>query len=116
MTTRRFAQIIKVKPECLEEYIRIHNPIPAPIADCIQRCNISDYSIFFDGHETLFASFKYIGTDFEADMEKMRDDEETLKWWQMTDAMQTSFNKESTGSTDEKVPWWKSCNEVFRQD
>jgi L-rhamnose mutarotase len=116
MATQRFAQIVKVKPECVDEYIKIHNPIPTPIADCIKRCNISDYSIFFDGQETLFAIFKYGGTNFEADMENMRQDEETLKCWQMTDALQKSFNEESTGSIDEKVPWWKALKEVFRQE
>lgn len=116
MTTRRFAQIVKVKPEFIDEYIKIHNPIPTAIAECIRRCNISDYSIFFDGHDTLYATFKYNGADFEADMEQMRHDPETLKWWEMTDRMQTSFNEESKGSTDEKHPWWKACNEVFRQD
>ena len=114
MTTQRIGQIVKIKPECIEEYIRIHNPVPTAIADCIRKCNISDCSIFFDGHGTLFASFKYTGTDFQADMEKMRHDAETLKWWERTDAMQESFNEESSGSTDEKVPWWKECKEVFR--
>lgn len=114
MPPRRFAQIIKIKPSHIEEYIRIHNPIPASIAERITKCNIIDYSIFFDGAETLFATFKYTGTDFEADMALMRSDPETLKWWEVTDAMQESCNEGSTGSTDQAISWWKECREVFR--
>jgi L-rhamnose mutarotase len=116
-SVRRFAQIIRIKPSCLEEYIRIHNPIPDAIATQIKNSNISDYSIFFDDHSnTLFATFKYSGVDFEGDMQAMRNDPETQKWWAVTDAMQESFNEGSTGSEDRVVPWWRGCREVFRQE
>jgi L-rhamnose mutarotase len=111
---RRFAQTIRIKPAHLTEYIRIHNPIPTAIATQIKKCNISNYSIFFDGQDRLFATFTYSGTDFETDMEAMRSDPATLKWWAVTDAMQESCNEGSTGSTDRKVPWWRECREVFR--
>ena len=111
---RRFAQTIRIKPAHLTEYIRIHNPIPTAIATQIKKCNISNYSIFFDGQDRLFATFTYSGTDFEADMEAMRSDPATLEWWAVTDAMQESCNEGSTGSTDRKIPWWRECREVFR--
>lgn len=54
-------------------------------------------TIFFDGERTLFASFKYVGTDIQADMIKMRADPKIREWWAMTDAMQvcdmSNFNK-----------------------
>jgi L-rhamnose mutarotase len=113
---RRFGHVIKVKPEYLDEYIRIHNPIPSAIATWIRNCNIVDYSIFYDGDERLFATFKYIGQDFDADMRKMQRDETTREWWKVTDAMQVSYDVSSTGSTDSRGNWWKNCREVFRQD
>jgi hypothetical protein len=45
-------------------------------------------SIFFDNDRTLFATFKYIGTDYDGDMEKMRANPKVREWWAMTDGMQ----------------------------
>lgn len=113
---RRFGQVIRLRPECVDEYVRIHNPIPAPIAARIARSNIYDYSIFYDATTgLLFASFKYSGADFEADVAEMSADPETQKWWTVTDAMQVSLNEGSQGSRDEKISWWTGCTEVFRQ-
>jgi L-rhamnose mutarotase len=50
-------------------------------------CAIAD-SIFFDNDRTLFATFKYVGTDFEGDMELMRANPKVREWWAMTDGMQ----------------------------
>jgi hypothetical protein len=47
-------------------------------------------SIFFDNDRTLFATFKYVGTDFEGDMELMRANPKVREWWAMTDGMQVS--------------------------
>lgn len=47
-------------------------------------------SIFFDNDRTLFATFKYVGTDFEGDMEAMRANPKVREWWAMTDGMQVS--------------------------
>lgn len=86
---------------------------PAVLAQ-IKDCNISDYSIFLDeASMVLFSTFKYTGTDYEADMERMSANEEVRRWWAMTDGMQESFVAGSTGSTDEKG-WWRGLEEVFR--
>jgi L-rhamnose mutarotase len=45
-------------------------------------------SIFFDNDRTLFATMKYVGTDFEGDMERMRANPKVREWWAMTDGMQ----------------------------
>lgn len=114
-TPQRFGQIIRLRRECVDEYVRIHNPIPAEIRACIERCNMHDYSIFYDdGTGLLFASFKYSGQDMGQDMQRMREDEATQAWWRKTDAMQESLSEGSRGSTDEERPWWKPCREVFR--
>jgi hypothetical protein len=49
-------------------------------------------SIFFDNDRTLFATMKYVGTDFEGDMQRMRANPKVREWWAMTDGMQVSFN------------------------
>lgn len=45
-------------------------------------------------------------------MEKSADDEETQKWWKVTDFMQESFNEGARGSVE--GGWWRVLDEVFR--
>ena len=76
----RMAQIIKVKPEVIPEYKRIHAAVWPEILKAIHDSNIRNYSIFLrDG--VLFASFEYVGKDFAADMKAMAADPETRRWW-----------------------------------
>lgn len=112
--TKRVAQIVRLKPGSLQAYKECHAAVwPAVLAQ-IKDCNISDYSIFLDEPSmTLFATFKYTGTDWEGDMRKMGENEEVRKWWAMTDGMQETLVDGSTGSTDPKG-WWRPLEEVFR--
>jgi len=48
-------------------------------------------SIFFDNDRTLFATFKWVGSDWEGDMKKMSENPEVREWWAMTDGMQVCF-------------------------
>lgn len=104
---QRFGQIIKVIPEKLAEYERLHaNPMKG-VNEMIKSCNIRNYSIYNFG-EYLFAYFEYIGTDFEADMAKMAADENTRKWWACTDPCQISL-----GYAGQK---WLNMKEVYHLD
>lgn len=103
-----------MKRESIPAYKECHAAVWPAVLEQIKDCNISDYSIFLDEDALiLYATMKYNGTDFEADMEKMRANPEVRKWWDMTDGMQESLVAGSTGSTDSKG-WWKELEEVFR--
>jgi len=109
---RRFGQAIRLRPESAAEYIRVHAAVWPGVLARITACNIHDYSIFYDeGLGLLFASYKYTGTNFDADMKKMAEDEETKRWWKVTDRMQKSLNEGATGS--EGGEWWREMKEVF---
>ena len=113
-TPRRIAQIIRIKPDCLQAYKDCHAAAWPAVLKQIKECNIGDYSIFLDEQSmTLFATMKYEGQDYDADMEKMRVNPEVQRWWQMTDSMQETLVEGSQGSTDAKG-WWKDLEEVFR--
>ena len=64
---------------------------------------------------TLFATFKYIGTDWDTDMKKMSDNPVVQRWWEMTDSMQESFIDGAVASK-EGPGWWKDLEEVFYTD
>ena len=105
MTVRRFGQRIRVRPEAIDEYERLHaDPWPG-VLDQIRRSNIRNYTIWRDGTE-LFAAFDYVGQDFEADMATMAADPATQRWWKLTDAMQDPFPDREPGT------WWRTLREV----
>jgi L-rhamnose mutarotase len=108
---QRVAQIIRLKPEAIDEYKRIHADVWPGVLAQIAECGIKNYSIFLREPENLlFAYFEYHGEDLAADMKRMAADPTTQEWWKITDPMQESL--EST-SDDE---WWAAAEEVFHVD
>ena len=76
----RIGQMVKVKPDGLAAYKWHHaNPLPG-VNEMIKKCHIQNYTIYNLG-DYLFASFEYVGDDIDADMEMMRRDPATQKWW-----------------------------------
>ncbi len=106
---KRYGQIIRIKPEKLEEYKKYHAEIWPEIVDMIRQCDIRNYSIFHqDGF--LFTYFEYVGHDFEADMAKMAADPRTQDWWDIMMPMQEPLNTRAEGE------WWATMEEVFHTD
>lgn len=107
----RRAQIIKLKPEDITEYKKIHADVWPGVLKTIEACNIKNYSIFLREPENLlFAYFEYHGNDFKADMAKMAVDETTQRWWKITDPMQEALD--STANDE----WWAPAEMVFHTD
>jgi L-rhamnose mutarotase len=106
---KRFGQVIRVKPEALEEYVKYHADVWPGVLAMISECNIRNYSIFHkDGY--LFAYFEYHGEDFEADMAKMAADPTTQKWWDVVMPFQQPLETRAEGE------WWATMDEVFHTD
>ncbi|KAH6981858.1 rhamnose mutarotase [Ilyonectria robusta] len=111
---RRFAQIVKLKPEHLDEYRKCHAAVWPQVLDQIKECNIADYSIFYDDKShILFASFRYVGTDYDADMALMAANPRVREWWRMTDGWQESLVPGAVSSEAGEPSWWKPVEEVF---
>ncbi|KAH8776964.1 hypothetical protein BGZ57DRAFT_358104 [Hyaloscypha finlandica] len=111
---RRVAQIVKLKPECVEKYKECHAKVWPEVLKQIKDCNIEDYSIFHDPEtHILFASFKYVGYNYAGDMERMRDNPKVQEWWRMTDSYQESFVPGAKSSAEGEPAWWKGVEEVF---
>ena len=79
---QRYGSIIKVKPEKLEEYKKLHAAAWPGVLEMISECNIRNYSIY-SKDDFLFSFFEYTGKDYKADMEKMAADPLTQKWWEV---------------------------------
>ncbi|KAI0668441.1 rhamnose mutarotase [Trametes maxima] len=112
--SKRVCQVIKLKPEAEAEYKAIHANVWLGVLAALKRHNIADYSIhYYPPLQLLIANFKYVGTDYDADMRGIAADPETQRWWKVTDGMQESVVEGATGSGGE-VPWWQELEEVFR--
>jgi len=109
VSVRRFGQVIRVRPERIAEYEELHAEVWQLVLEAIREANIRNYSIFRHG-EYLFAYFEYVGSDFEADMDRMAADEAIQRWWDLTDAMQEPFAEREPGA------WWLTIPEVFHTD
>jgi len=106
---KRFGQVIGVKPETFDEYVKYHADVWPEILSMIKECNIHNYSIFHkDG--LLFAYMEYIGDDFDADMAKMAADPKTQEWWDIMMPMQAPLETRAEGE------WWATMDEVFHTD
>jgi L-rhamnose mutarotase len=106
---KRFGQVIRVRPETFDEYVRYHAAVWPDVLAMISECNIRNYSIYHkDGF--LFAYFEYHGVDFAADMAKMAADPTTQKWWAIMMPMQAPLETRAEGE------WWATMDEVFHTD
>jgi L-rhamnose mutarotase len=106
---RRICQVVRLKPEAREEYLRLHRAVWPAVLETIARCGIHNYSIFLQD-DTLIAYFEYAGVDLEADMRVMAADPETQRWWRLTDPMQERL----PGTPDDAQ--WLEVPEVFHVD
>ncbi|KAJ9103767.1 hypothetical protein QFC21_002229 [Naganishia friedmannii] len=133
----RVCQVIQLKPEALEEYKKCHQAVFPGVLRALRRSGVVDYSIHHfelplipsatstitsteQGPTTthlLVAHMRYIKSeslaDFKTDMARIGDDEETQRWWQLTDNMQSSFIPGAVGSAS-GPGWWSTGEEVFR--
>jgi L-rhamnose mutarotase len=103
---KRYGQVVRLKPESREEYIRCHRAVWPAVLTTIVECNIRNYSIFECG-ELLFGYFEYHGSDFTADMSKMAADPETQRWWALMFPMLETLPPDIPGQR------WTDLTEIF---
>ena len=108
-SVKRYGQIIGLKPEAYDNYVKYHAAVWPGVLKTIYDCNIRNYSIFFKDN-SLFAYFEYIGENLAADMAKMAADPTTQEWWAIMKPMQQPIPTRAEGE------WWADMKEVFHVD
>jgi len=106
---RRVAQVIRLRPEAVVEYERIHAEVWPAVLDRIRKSGIRNYSIFRHGL-MLFAYFEYLGEDLDADTRAMAADEITQHWWAITAPMQEPVPEQAA------IGGWHTIPEVFHTE
>jgi L-rhamnose mutarotase len=109
MNVKRYGQIIRLRPEFREEYIKYHARVWPDVLKLIRECNIRNYSIFLKD-DVLYAYFEYLGSNYEADMAKMAADPKMQEWWKIMEPMQNPVSTRAPGE------WWAKMEEVFHTD
>jgi L-rhamnose mutarotase len=108
---KRYGMVTGLKPEKIAYYKELHASVWEGVLKQIKECNIQNYVIYFqeiEGKYYLFSHFEYTGNDFEADMSRMAQDEETRRWWAETDPCQLPLpDAASQGQI------WTQMEEVF---
>ena len=106
---KRYGSVIKVRPEKLDEYKKLHAAVWPDVLAMIAACNMRNYSIYYkDGF--LFSYFEYHGDDFAADSAKMAADKTTQEWWRLCEPCQEPLETRAEGE------WWATMEEVFHCD
>ena len=80
----------ELKPEKVEEYVKLHAEPWPEVLDIIHKSNIRNYSIAIKGN-MLITYYEYIGDDFEADNKKMDEDKRSATYDRNTTAYHRIF-------------------------
>jgi L-rhamnose mutarotase len=111
---KRYGSVIRVRPDKLDEYKRLHAAVWPGVLRMISECHLHNFSIHLrrldDGQYHLFSYFEYTGDDFAADMAKMAADPETQRWWAVCKPCQDPLDSRAPGE------WWAGMEEVFHCD
>ncbi|HEY0912271.1 MAG TPA: L-rhamnose mutarotase [Bradyrhizobium sp.] len=108
---QRMGQCLKLKPDTIAEYKRLHAAVWPGVLARIAACNIRNYTIFLKEPENiLFAYWEYHGDDFAADTAAMSEDQVTRDWWKICSPLQQPFETRQPGE------WWAMMEPVFHTD
>ena len=110
---KRYGSVIRLHPEKVDEYKKLHAAVWPDVLKMIWKCNIRNYSIFLrelEGRPHLFSYFEYVGEDFAADSAKMAADPVTQDWWSFCIPCQDPLPDRAEGE------WWAGMEEVFHAD
>ncbi|HOE10558.1 MAG TPA: L-rhamnose mutarotase [bacterium] len=106
---QRYGMVVKIRPDFLDEYVRLHANVWPKVLEKITDCNIRNYSIYHYG-DLLFSYYEYIGDDYEADMKKMADDPTTQEWWKVCTPGFIPVEQKGPNA------WWTEMREIFHWD
>ena len=111
---KRHGSVIRLRPEKLQAYKKLHAAVWPDVLRTIQQCHIRNYSIYLhrldDGRHYLFSYFEYTGNDFAADMAALSADPITQQWWAVCKPCQQPLVNRAPNE------WWADMEEVFHCD
>ncbi len=83
--------VIRLKPECVAEYRRLHADSNPGVRDLLAKYHMRNFSIFLHqiGEEWYeFGYYEYTGGDFDTDMKALAAEPRNQAWLEMCDPLQ----------------------------
>jgi L-rhamnose mutarotase len=106
---RRYGMVIRVKPEGLAEYKRLHAN-PWPEVNAILRANGFRAFTIYEKDHLLFGTFEFAGDDLQAAFAAMAAEPIYQKWLALCDPLQTPLESRRPGE------WWAAMDEIYHLD
>ena len=107
---KRYGMVVKIKPEKLQEYKRLHADSNPGVRDLLNKYHMHSFSIFLleiNGEYYEFGYYEYTGDDYESDMAKLAAEERNIEWLKVCDPMQIPLEGHKS---------WAMMEEVFHND
>lgn len=97
----RKAFYMEVKPGCLDEYYKAHNPIPQELQEIMKRHGIHNYSIFHHPENNVL--FGYMEIEKEEEFKKVADYPCARAWWKRMTAYLVCKNPGDDKAREEEM-------------
>ena len=88
---KRVGMVVGIKPDCIEQYKKLHADSNAGVRDLLTKYHMKNFSIYLqqiDGKWYEFGYYEYTGKDFEGDMAKLDKEPRNIEWLKICDPMQ----------------------------
>lgn len=106
----RYGMVIKIKPEKVEEYKRLHADTSPGVRDLLNKYHIHNFSIFLikiKDEYYEFGYYEYVGDDYEGDMARLAAEPRNKQWLAMCDPMQIPLDGYES---------WAHMEEIYHND
>jgi len=104
---KRVGMVIKIKPDRLNEYLKLHADTNPGVRDLLTKYNMRNFSIFMiqleDGNYYEFGYYEYWGKDLEADVAALNMEPRNSEWLKVCDPMQIPLKGETSWKMMQKV-------------
>jgi len=105
---QRMGMVLRIRPEFVEEYKRLHADAWPEVLEALSGANLTNYSIYLNEPELLlFSYWEYTGDDFASDLGKALVAPRMEDWWNLCAPMHEPFESRKEGE------WWSMMEEIF---
>ena len=109
-TTSSNLSLVKLQPDAVEEYCRLHAQAWPEVLAANQQAGMTNYSIFLLREKNLLVSYhEYRGADRAADRAKLAANPVMQEWWRLCRPLQVPV------TTEIGVRRWADMDLIFHQ-
>jgi L-rhamnose mutarotase len=98
VVVKRVGMLIKLRPEHVEAYLKLHADDHPGVRDLLQKYNLRNFNIFLqkiDNQWFEFGYYEYVGINFSADMTALANEPRNIYWLEICNPMQIPLDGET---------------------